>query len=231
VNKPINAQNNVTTTDAAVKRYSRARIVSNVGFIFSSLFVFVSLWYIGAKGTPLDPFIIFSSLIGVKDQKKESTLPQNIKGLELETINGKVIPAIFMENDTSNPVNTVKKPDKVKEPKRNSKEYVLKQSLKNANHLFRSWRHEEAEKAYKEIIKQLPELRALKLQRDVSNMFFNQGMKFYKERRYKKALDVFRIALHFDAKNKLAHKFTAQTYRRLNLGSKAKYHEKMANKL
>jgi tetratricopeptide (TPR) repeat protein len=228
VETPINTPENIAALDAE-KRYRRARVLSNIGFVAGCIFVFVALWHIGAKGTPLDPKIIFSSLIGVNKKQKIDQTPWNIEGLELEDINGREIPDIFMENDPPPPTKTTEV-EKTETPV-NDTEQSLKMSLEQANHLFRSWRFDEAETAYVEIIKLLPELRALKLQRDISNMFFNQGMKFYKDQQYKKALDVLRIALHFDAKNKLAHKFTAQTYRKLGQGSKAKYHERMADKL
>lgn len=225
---PINTPENIAALDAE-KRYRRARVLSNLGFIAGIAFIFIALWHIGAKGTPLDPSVIFKSLTGIGKEKRLDNSPSNIKGLKLEAIDGKDIPAIFMQEIVPKATKTVA----VKATKKpaNNKEQQLKKSLEQANHFFRSWRYEEAEESYMSIIKQLPELRALKLQRDVSNMFFNQGMKFYKDKQYKKALHVLRIAIHFDSKNKLAHKFTAQTYRRLNQGSKAKYHERMASKL
>ena len=226
--RPINTPENIAALDAE-KRYSRARVLSNIGFVLGILFVFVSLWHIGARGTPLDPSVIISSLTGSDKGEQIITSPSDIEGLRPEAIDGKEIPAIFMEENTPPP--TQKTEVKATTKPVEKKEQTLKKLLEQANHLFRSWRYEEAEEAYVAIIKKLPELRALKLQRDVSNMFFNQGMKFYKDKQYKKALNVLRIAIHFDAKNKLAHKFTAKTYRKLNLGSKAKYHERMAKKL
>ena len=226
--RPINTPENIAALDAE-KRYRRAKVLSNIGFVLGILFVFIVLWHLGARGTPLDPSVIFTSLMGSKEEEQIITTPSDIEGLRPEAIDGKEIPAIFMENNT--PAPTQKVEIKTTTKPADNKELTLKKLLEQANHLFRSWRYEEAEEAYVAIIKKLPELRALKLQRDVSNMFFNQGMKFYKDKQYKKALNVLRIAIHFDAKNKLAHKFTAKTYRKLNMGSKAKYHERMAKKL
>ena len=207
---PINTPENIAAADAE-KRYSRGRILSNLSFFVGSLFVFISLWYIGAKDTPLDPLKILESITGTGQKEKKTVMPWQVPGLELTPIDRNTIPEVFLTKKVENtPVESTDQNTPDETPATESKESKLKKELEAANHLFRSRRWTEAEDAYVAIIKQLSDLRALELQRRVSVMFYENGVKFFYSGQYKNALKVLRIAIHFDAKNKLAHTYTAK---------------------
>ena len=214
----------------AEAQYRRAQLISNIGFIVGGLFLFFSLWYIIGKGTPLDLSVMVSSIFssGTKPKVTEGT-PAYLAGLELDPIDPKQIPPIFL--DKAPPPPTPVPTTTVEKPKDDNKEQKLKKALEEANHQFRKWQFLQAEKSYMSVIKVLPQDRALKLQKDVCTMFFKRGVRFYKEKRYSKSIDVLRIALHFDPNNGLAHQYLARCYRLLGKGSKAKYHERMVKKL
>ena len=215
----------------AEAQYRRAQLISNVGFIVGGLFLFFSLWYIVGKGTPLDLGVMVSSMFGgtKRPQVAEGT-PGYLAGLELDPIDANQIPPIFLDKAPPPPTPVPTTP--VEEPnKDNENELKLKKALEEANHQFRKWQFPQAEKSYMSVIKVLPQDRALKLQKDVCTMFFKRGVRFYKEKRYSKSIEVLRIALHFDPNNGLAHQYLARCYRLLGKGSKAKFHERMVKKL
>lgn len=212
----------------AEAQYRRAQLISNIGFIVGGLFLFLSLWYIVGKGTPFDLSVMLGSVFGSEKVEQEGT-PAYLKGLELDPIDPKQIPPIFLDEAPPPPTSVSKEPTKAVE--KDDKEERLQKALAEANHQFRSWQFLQSEKSYMSVIKVLPKERALKLQVEVCNMFFKRGVRFYKEKRYSKAVEVLRIALHFDSNNRLAHKYLARCYRLLGKGSKAKYHERMVKKL
>jgi len=147
--------------------------------------------------------------------------------LELEPIDPNKIPVIFLDNV---PPPTKMAADPSPKPV-SEREARLKSSLEAANAQFRSWRFLEAEKSYLQIVKQLPPARSAKLQTKLTETFFKRGLIFYREKRYSKALEVLRVALHFDANNREAHRYLARSYRLLGKNCKAKYHERMVKKL
>ncbi len=213
----------------AEAQYRRAQLISNIGFVVGGLFLFFSLWYIVGKGTPFDLTVMVGGLFSSKPPVRSGETPEYLAGLELDPIDPKQIPPIFL--DKAPPPPTPVPTQATAKPQENKRELQLKKALEEANHQFRKWQFIQAEKSYMSVIKVLPRDRALKLQRDVCTMFFKRGVRFYKEKRYSKAIDVLRIALHFDPNEGLAHQYLARCYRLLGKGGKAKYHERMVKKL
>ena len=215
----------------AEARYRRARLISNLGFVAGGMVLFFSLWYIVGKGTSFDLGLMVGSLLGSNEKPAEFEEAPYLAGLDLEPLDPKRVPPIFLDEPPPPPTVAARPPQPDPAEERQRQEQKLKEALNEANHQFRSWQFPQAEKSYMAVIKVLPRDRALKLQKDVCTMFFKRGVRFYKEKRYTKALDVLRIALHFDPNNRLAHQYLARCYRLLGKGGKAKYHERMVAKL
>ena len=209
-------------------KYRQAKLISNIGFVVGGLFLFFSLWYILGKDTPLDLGRIAGALFS---SGEGSGGPKFDISLELEPLDPDKIPPIFLDEPPPHPAPVGGVPEQPLETPEQERERRLKKALDEANQLFRRWRFFEAETSYKAVIKALSKERALVLKQTLTDMFFKRGKCFYRDRRYKKALEVLRIALHFDPKNREAHRYLARCYRLLGQGGKAKYHEKMVKKL
>jgi len=217
----------------AEAQYRRAQLISNIGFVAGGLFLFFSLWYIVGKGTAFDLGLIVKALTG-SGKPQATGVPAYLAGLELDPIDAKQIPPIFLDEPPPPPTPVPTGDGSTEQPppdEDQAQEQDLKKALEEANHEFRSWRFAEAEKSYMSVIKVLSKERSLKLQHEVCEMFFKRGVRFYNEKRYTKSLEVLRIALHFDPNNGLAHQYLARCYRLLGQGDKAAYHDRMVKKL